>query len=69
MGHAFATALSTTLWNIIRSSLEDPFKINEKYKGENRMFEVSEKAQEMIKKTLESRNENSPIRLAYFGGG
>jgi len=33
------------------------------------MFEVSEKAQEMIKKTLESRNENSPIRLAYFGGG
>ncbi len=33
------------------------------------MFAVSEKAQEMIKKVLESRDDNLPVRLIYAGGG
>lgn len=33
------------------------------------MFTVSEKAQEMIKKVLESRDDNLPVRLVYSGGG
>ncbi len=33
------------------------------------MFTVSENAQEMIKKVLESRDEKLPIRLFYSGGG
>lgn len=33
------------------------------------MFTVSEKAQEMIKKVLESREEKLPVRLIYAGGG
>jgi len=32
------------------------------------MFEVSEKAQEMIKKVLESRDDNPSVRLIYSGG-
>jgi|GEM_PF-903736 len=33
------------------------------------MFTVSEKAQEMIKKVLESRKDDLPVRLIYAGGG
>jgi len=33
------------------------------------MFEVSEKAQEMIKEALKSREEKIPVRLVYAGGG
>jgi len=33
------------------------------------MFEISEKAQEMIRKILESRSEKLPVRLVYSGGG
>ncbi len=33
------------------------------------MFNVSEKAQEMIKKALESRKEKLPVRLVYSEGG
>ncbi len=32
------------------------------------MFAVSEKAQEMIKKALESREDKLPIRLVYTAG-
>jgi Fe-S cluster assembly iron-binding protein IscA len=33
------------------------------------MFEVSEKAQEIIKQILESKQETLPVRLAYSEGG
>lgn len=33
------------------------------------MFTVSEKAQEMIKKVLESQGDKLPVRLFYSGGG
>lgn len=33
------------------------------------MFTVSEKAQEMIKKALESRDDTLPVRVFYSGGG
>jgi iron-sulfur cluster assembly accessory protein len=33
------------------------------------MVTVSEKAQEMIKKVLESRKDDLPVRLVYAGGG
>ena len=33
------------------------------------MFEVSEKAQEMIKKILAERGENAPVRVLLFRGG
>jgi Fe-S cluster assembly iron-binding protein IscA len=33
------------------------------------MFEVSEKAQEMIKQILESKEEALPVRLAFSEGG
>ncbi len=33
------------------------------------MFEVSEKAQEMIRNALESREEKIPVRLVYSVGG
>jgi len=33
------------------------------------MFKVSEKAHEMIKNVLESREENLPVRLVYSEGG
>jgi len=33
------------------------------------MFEVSGKAQEMIKKVLESQDDKRPVRVLYSGGG
>jgi len=33
------------------------------------MFTISEKAQEMIKKVLESRDDNLPVRVFFSGGG
>ncbi len=33
------------------------------------MFKISEKAQEMIKKVLEAREDKLPVRLVYSGGG
>jgi len=33
------------------------------------MFKISEKAQEIIRKALESREEKIPVRLVYSGGG